>query len=1453
MKNILYILFLIFIINIIHAQQDALTASITNAVNNCKTGEIDLYINGGYEPYSLVWKDSLGNIINGFRGITGNDGQEDLIGYYAGKYHVEVYDDLCGFVEADFEILNEKYNYSPNLSKINPSKCGANDGSLTVINQLEPTKGSGDFTYRWNKDGTFYSFCPPYTISGLSFGEYCLVATDNLYDCEFTKCDSVIASDEVLAKVDTIMNQSEDNIFDGEIHISVTKGSAPFTYSWVGPNGFTSNLKNITGLEKGMYYCTITSSNGCTKILNAYVLQYCKSPFVIFRVKNVCDNNGIGSISPNTQWNQWACNDFKFHWSNGSNECYINGPIGIYTVTITYQDTCIRIQEIEIKKDSTPIVTANITHICGDNSFNYGKIEIIGNYNYSFNWSVPGKSGKILYPILEPGVYKLTGIPPYPGCLIDTSFVIKQSPDINVTILESYSQCDPNAAAKIITQATGGIKPYKFFWNNVLGDSIYNFPISNTTKDSVLLKLQDSLGCVFTKYFYKPINNNIGVYYLPYPVCTTAKGAFVIESISNFQLPFTYQWSNGQTGKIMTGAEYDKEYRVTITDARGCTIVQRDMFVGKAFRNVGSYNPVVKHSCNGLANGFIDINKNDGDQRLMYWSTGKSGMNKNKLDSLIPGNYSLVLIEKSNEDCVFLGNYNINNISGNFPAKILSTCNDDNGSISIDQSLNKNNALSVKWGDVNSTAFDRYKITTGTYYATVTYYDCTFPSSYTVYNFSDTNSVTSKVLQPCKGFRNGFIQAIAPYGVAPLKYTWLKSPSDTIAINSEDNFISDLSNGFYYLTITDARGCKVSTIYNLLNKTSDTVDIGCERKIYCEGTLIKTIPKSMKGFVMAYIWNSAHDEIRIIASSNLIDSFNVTINKYGNNGWQQESKFRLNGTRDYLIATNGEYQVIISDGECERDYYFKVCTKDIHLCSTPKIIPCTGPNNNDGKIELKTPIFCSDNSSTHLTDTLNDNEFTFFWVRASDGYEFGVNENIISGLAADDYILKYRRNDCWSGLFQKTYTITCNCNISGVTSIITNSCPFMNNGKITLMYNNTNYTTKWSNGQNGVKEITGLAQGAYSVKIIENNTGCSKLFSFYVNSENVQPTHKNECVWEYNCNGQKYDHNFGIESVDPIPGSCDNLYTCNTYFNTYTKSGGSYYGNFRVVGETCLADKLCTNGNVNQRDIVRNVESFYDKQQCQKYNRCTYENQVYIIPNSVVNGTVELEYQLDTCKAIEYCTFADGSKYATGNVTKGTASWYNNSFNFGNTCDYTEECEIGKKKYYTNNILETSRDTCYYYQYYSGVYNCNIVSYCKKDPGNYTYNVFLTVITDTSDCIAKYNKYTKCDPNNLPFLQAEERNNIKTIDNFDIIKRIFPNPFDDKISIDIKTPKILDFNLNIYDMYGNVLLDKMFTAYPNINTVEILLPNFPSGVYNFVIKNKEYNISKNTKLIHIQN
>lgn len=72
------------------------------------------------------------------------------------------------------------------------------------------------------------------------------------------------AIENELAVIASIDNTLCPGNHDGRININVSGGTAPYAFSWTGPNGFTSIQQNIANLESGTYSLTVTDANGCT-------------------------------------------------------------------------------------------------------------------------------------------------------------------------------------------------------------------------------------------------------------------------------------------------------------------------------------------------------------------------------------------------------------------------------------------------------------------------------------------------------------------------------------------------------------------------------------------------------------------------------------------------------------------------------------------------------------------------------------------------------------------------------------------------------------------------------------------------------------------------------------------------------------------------------------------------------------------------------------------------------------------------------------------------------------------------------------------------------------------------------------------------------------------------------------------------------------------------------------
>ena len=113
------------------------------------------------------------------------------------------------------------------------------------------TGGTGALTYSWNTGAT--SNC----ISGLTAGTYSVKVTDT-NGCNATWTITLVNPTQVVATT-TSVNITCNNANNGTAQVSVTGGTAPYTYTW--SNG--ASTASITGLAAGTYTVVVKDSKGC--------------------------------------------------------------------------------------------------------------------------------------------------------------------------------------------------------------------------------------------------------------------------------------------------------------------------------------------------------------------------------------------------------------------------------------------------------------------------------------------------------------------------------------------------------------------------------------------------------------------------------------------------------------------------------------------------------------------------------------------------------------------------------------------------------------------------------------------------------------------------------------------------------------------------------------------------------------------------------------------------------------------------------------------------------------------------------------------------------------------------------------------------------------------------------------------------------------------------------------
>ncbi|MCO5261327.1 MAG: choice-of-anchor L domain-containing protein [Lentimicrobium sp.] len=138
---------------------------------------------------------------------------------------------------------------------------------LCETHQLQGSAtGSGTLLYTWTPSTGLSNANianPVFTPSTSGTYTFTLTVTNQASGCSVSDEMSIEVA-EPLAVTSVVNNNSCTTVADGSIDITVTGGSAPYAYSWTGPNGYTAGTEDLSNIVAGTYTVVVTDSDGCT-------------------------------------------------------------------------------------------------------------------------------------------------------------------------------------------------------------------------------------------------------------------------------------------------------------------------------------------------------------------------------------------------------------------------------------------------------------------------------------------------------------------------------------------------------------------------------------------------------------------------------------------------------------------------------------------------------------------------------------------------------------------------------------------------------------------------------------------------------------------------------------------------------------------------------------------------------------------------------------------------------------------------------------------------------------------------------------------------------------------------------------------------------------------------------------------------------------------------------------
>ena len=349
------------------------SGSVTNInCNNELNGAIDLTVNGGTLPYSFSWSNGHTN--------------EDLSGVGAGNYTVTITDNSGCSLTRNFTIT-EPLPITVNETIADADCFGAGDGSI----DLSVSGGVAPYAYQWSNGETTED------LFNLSGGTYSVTITDG-NACVTSLTYVVDEPSEALALAASTTDELCNGDGQGAINLTVTGGTAPYTYQW----NTGQNVEDIAGLNQGVYQVTVVDANGCS-VSASYTISGPDLLQVSASSENViCNGEADGTIDLTVLG---GTAPYTYSWSNGQTTEDINNlSPGNYSITITDANGCESAGTYSISEPLALIANASVGNVSCFGADD-GKIDLSvsgGNAPYSFQWSAGSSVNSELF-VTEPG------------------------------------------------------------------------------------------------------------------------------------------------------------------------------------------------------------------------------------------------------------------------------------------------------------------------------------------------------------------------------------------------------------------------------------------------------------------------------------------------------------------------------------------------------------------------------------------------------------------------------------------------------------------------------------------------------------------------------------------------------------------------------------------------------------------------------------------------------------------------------------------------------------------------------------------------------------------------------------------------------------------------------------------------------------------------------------------
>lgn len=536
----------------------------------------------------------------------------------------------------------------------------------------------------------------------------------------------------------------------------------------------------------------------------------------------------------------------KWHWENeagtivGRDTCLLNVPAGRYFLKLAIGSSCEETFTYTIPEASPSIDVTSVTVTAARCGSPNGSICGIRTRNgLSYRWEDEAGntvSSSLCFNTARPGRYRLR-LEGQAGCLVFSPIfeVPDKVPRVNAAnaVVVQPSCGRDNGSIRGITMTDTEFSTYA--WYNDAGTLISNnVDLVNAAPGRYKLVVKDNSGACgdstafFTLAIVPPPGMNTTGVTVTDATCGQQNGNIRGITLNNITGTANYWWVDA-TGRIVsTAADLTNvapgTYRLKVRDGSNCdtlfspqyTVVDRGTVQLDA--NAVAVSPT---ACNGITGSITGIRINNATR--VEWRNTVSGAvvsNSADLNAMPAGTYQLTAFNDTYGCRAISSIYTIGTALPQ-PINVTSetsqhaSCGANNGSIAITQFSTNAASFTFRWLKdsitPNGSSLTLNNLSPGTYHLIATDPNgcerAIFKKTINALPLPTLDESRAVITADTCEYKSGRITGIvASSDIAGLQYAWYDAAGQAIGNNQQ---LSNVSAGDYYLVITDGRGCSI--------------------------------------------------------------------------------------------------------------------------------------------------------------------------------------------------------------------------------------------------------------------------------------------------------------------------------------------------------------------------------------------------------------------------------------------------------------------------------------------------------------------------------------------------------------------------------------------------------------------------------------------------------------------